>query len=168
MVKVCLAVVEPLAQLRQVHGCQFRDVLIPYLIRQCLAIQSLTMTFRTLTLCQELVGPLLSAAALVVLHDRLQVLDDAVEVNKVVTGRMHQVFVNAHTLQRAIENLVQGLFGNVFYLGLEVAFVFLQDGIYLPENHLVLIFPQRDDGTIVDVLLAVGDDLVKVYLVDVA
>ena len=81
---------------------------------------------------------------------------------------MHHLLVDAHRLQRTIEYLVEGFLGNVRHLGLQVAVVLVQDGVNLPEDHLVLIFAQGYDGTFVNAQLAVGDDLVEVYLVDVS
>ena len=54
------------------------------------------------------------------------------------------------------------------YRCFQVIFVGAQNGINLPENHLVLVFSKRSNTSVVDVLLAVGNDLVDVYLIDVA
>ena len=172
-----LHVVQPLAQLGQVHAGQLRDVLVAYPVGQRLAVQPLTVTLRTGTLGQELVGPLLAAGAVVVLHHRAQVFHHAVEIDEVVAGRVYQLLVDAHALQRTVENLVQRLVGNVLDGRLQVArpcvafahlFIFMQNGVNLPENHLVLILAQRHNATLMDAVLAVGNDLVQVYLVDVA
>jgi len=100
----------------------------------------LSLAFRTLTLGQELVGPFGCAGTVVVLHGRAQVFHDTVEIDKVVAGGVYQLFVDAYALQRAIENLVKRLLGNIVHLGLQVAVVFMQNGVNLPENHLVLVF----------------------------
>ena len=52
---------------------------------------------------------------------------------------MHQFLVNAHTFQRAIKNFVQCLVWNFLNSGFQSTLILMKDGIYLPENHLVLI-----------------------------
>ena len=126
------------------------------------------MTFRTLALGQKLVSPFLTTRALVVLHHRAQVFHDTVEVDEVVARRVYQFFGNADTLQRAIKNLVERLVRNILYLGLQVTVVLMQDGVNLPEDHLVFVFPQWYDAPFVDAMLAVGDDLAEIYLIDIS
>ena len=163
-----LTVVEPLAQLAEVHVGQFSDVLVPDLVRQGLAVQALPVTFRTLAFCQELLGPFLSAARLVVLHHRAQVFHHTVVVDEIVAGGMYQFLVDAHRLQRSVEYLVESLVRNIVDGSLDVTLVVMQDGSNLPEYHLVLIFAQRGDGSVVDALFPVGNHLAQVDLVDVA
>ena len=103
-------------------------------------MQALPMTLRTLTLRKELVGPFLSATALVIVHHRTQVFYHTVKLDEIVTRCMNQLLVDAYTLQRAIENLAQGFFRNICYLVLQVALILMQNGIYLPEYHLILVF----------------------------
>ena len=98
------------------------------------------MTLRTLCHSQELVGPLLAGCRIVVLHHLAQVLDDTVERNKIVAGGVYQLFVDAHVVERAIEYLLKGVLGDVFDGCLQRTFVFLQNGINLPEDHLILVF----------------------------
>ena len=81
---------------------------------------------------------------------------------------MHQFLINAHRFQRTVQYLAQGLLGDVFYPRLQVAVVLVQNGVNLPENHLVLVFSQWGNSTLVDALAAVRNDLVDIYLVDVS
>ena len=168
VVKVFLDVVEPLAQLGDIHISQLGNVLVPNPVRQCLAVQPLTVAFRALGLGQELVGPLLSGRGVVVLHDLTQVFDDAVECHKVVTRRVYQFLIDAHILQRSVEYLLQGLVGDVGNRGLQRTVKPFEDGVNLPENHLVLVFTQRRNTSFMDAQLAVGHDFGQVNLVDIA
>ena len=81
---------------------------------------------------------------------------------------MHQVLVDTNTLQRAIEYFVHRLVGDVGNGCLQVALVLMQDGVNLPEYHLVLILSKGYDTAIVDALLRVGNDLRHINLVDIA
>ena len=168
VVQVLFTLVQPCAQLVQVHRCQFGDVLVPDLIRQRLAVQSQAVTLGTFPFGQELVGPFLSARRVVVLHHRAQVFHHTVEIDEVVARRVHQILADAHRVQRAIEYLVHRFVGNVLYPRFQRTVILLQNGVNLPEYHLVLVFPQRCDTAFIDGVFAVGNDLVDVYLVDIS
>ena len=168
VVEVGFCIVEPLAQFAEVHVAQLRDVLVPDAVRQCLAVQAHAVTLRALALRQELVGPLGTGIAVVAFHHGAQVLHHAVVVDEVVAGGVNQILVDADALQRAVEDFVECLLGNVVDARLQVAVVLVENGVNLPEDHLALILAQRYDTAFVDALLAVGDDLREVYLVDVA
>ena len=73
---------------------------------------------------------------------------------------MYQLFVDAHGFECAVENLVEGILRNLLNGCLDVAFIVSKNGADLPENHLVLVFAQGYDATIVDGVLTVGNDLV--------
>ena len=177
VVEVFPHLIEPLAQFAEVHSRQLGDVLVPHLIRQCLAVEALAVAFRTLALGQKLLGPLLRTQrrptarrrrAVVIVHDGAQILDDTVVVDEIVAGGVYQILVDAYRLNGAIEYLVEGIVRDVLNGCLQVAVVVAEDGRYLPENHLVFVLAQRHDATLVDGQLAVGNNLGEVYLVDVA
>ena len=99
------------------------------------------MTFRTWAFSQKLIGPLLSTARIVAIHDRAQIFDDAIKVDEIIAGGMYQFLVNTHTLKGTVKNLVECLFGYIRNAGLDVAVVFMENSINLPEDHLILVFP---------------------------
>ena len=161
-------VVEPFAEFRNVHRGQLGNILVPDSVRKCLAVQSLTFALRALGLGQKLVGPLLSGSGVVVLHYIPQVLDDAVERYEVVAGSVNQFLVYTNVLQRAVEHLLQGIVRNVGEGCFQVTVIFFENGINLPEYHLVLVFSQGHNAAFVDALIAVGYHLLQVNLVDIA
>ena len=122
------------------------------------------MTFWAFALGHKLVGPLLSTRRVVVFHHVAQVFHHAVEAGEVVARGVNHLLVDAYLLERAVENLCQRLLRNVLDGGLQGAVVFLQYGVYLPEDELVLVFSQRDNRPFVDALTAVGYHLRQVNL----
>ena len=54
---------------------------------------------------------------------------------------MYQFLVDANRFERSVEDLVECLFGNLIDRCFYVTFLASKDGTYLPENHLVLVFP---------------------------
>ena len=158
--------VKPLTQFGDIHRGELGDVLVPYLIRQCLSVQTLTVALGALALGEELVGPFLSGGGVVVVHDVTQVFDDTVEGHEVVAGRVYQFFVDAYVLDSTVEHLTECLVRDILNRSLETIVVFLQNGVDLPEDHLVLVFAQWNDTAVVDVDLAVGDHFLQVDLVD--
>ena len=161
-----LHLVEPLAQLGDIHGGEFGNVLVPDAIGEGFAIQALTVALGALALGEELIGPLLSSGRVVVVHHVAQVLDDAVEGDEVVAGGVDEFLVDAHVLERAVQHLADGVVGQFGDGSLQRAVVLLQDGLHLPEDHLVLILTEGHDTTLVDALTAIGHDLREVDLVD--
>ena len=166
MVEVLLHLVEPLTQFGEIHRREFGDVLVPDTIGEGFTVQSLSVTLRALTFCKELVGPLLAGRTVIVVHHVAQVLDDTVERDIIVAGGVDKILVDAHVLQRAVKHFAKSLFGDVFDRCLQVKIIFLQDGLYLPEDHLVLVFPEGDDTAFVDALTTVGDHFREVDLID--
>ena len=140
-VHVAGSLVEPIAQLGDVHARQLGDVLVPYLVRERLAVEPHAVTFGTLGSGQELVGPLLPAGAVVVLHHVAQILDDAVELYEIVGRGVYEVFADAHVAQRTVHNLAHRLLRNGVDRRFQRTVVLVEDALYLPENHLVLVFP---------------------------
>ena len=122
------------------------------------------MTLRTFTFRQELLRPFLSVGTLVALHHVAQVFDDAVEGHEIVARRVNQFLVDAHILQRAIQNLVHGIVRNLFDGRVQRLIIFLEDSLNLPENQLVLVFSQGHDTPFADGGLAVGYHLAEVDL----
>ena len=160
-------VVEPLAEFAEVHRGKFGDVLVPDAVGERLAVEPLSVAFGALAFSQKLVCPFLSTGTLVVVHHVAQIFHHTVERYEIVARRMHQFLVDADGFQRTVQYLVERLVRNIVDGRLQVATVFLQDGINLPENHLILVFPQRGNGTVVDVQLAVGNHFLQVNLVDI-
>ena len=101
-VHVFLHMVGPFLQFCYVHACQFSNVLVPNLIRQCLTIQSLTMTFRAWSLSNELVCPLLSCTWIIVFHHCWKILDDTIEGNKVIGCGVNKLLCNLQLVQWTI------------------------------------------------------------------
>ena len=159
---------QPVSQLADVHIGQLGNVLIPYLIRQSLAVEALAVALRTGHFGQKLVGPLLPGRRIIVVHHSAQILHHAVEGHEIVARRVDEFFVYTHVLHRSVEYLAHGVGINVLHGRLDVEAVLMQNGIYLPENHLLLKLAQRQDGPFVDAQLVVGNNLLQVYLVDVA
>ena len=158
---------EPTVELTDIHLRQFTDILIPYLIRHRLTVQSAAVTLRTGGYGQELVGPFLTVLRLVFLHHVTQVLDDTVEGHEHITRGVYQLLADLHLTEGAVENLSHGLLGDILHRTLQRLVVFLQDSLYLPEEQLVLVFSQGHDGSVVDRYIPVGDHLVHVYLIDI-
>ena len=158
--------VEPEAELGEVHAGELGNVLVGEAVGEGFAVEALAVTLGTGAVGQELVGPLLGGAGVVVLDDGAQVLDDAVEGDEVVGRGMDKLLVDAHVLQRAIENLSQTLLGEFSDGRLERAVVTVQNGVNVPENHLRAILAEGYDGPVVDGERAVGYDLGEVYLAD--
>ena len=80
---------------------------------------------------------------------------------------MYQFLVNAYTIQRTVEYLVHTLVGNVGNRCFQVALILVQDGINLPEYHLVLVFSQWHNTAFVNVLLGVWNDFGHINFVDI-
>ena len=79
---------------------------------------------------------------------------------------MHLVFVDAYLFERAVHQFVDSVLGYVLERCLEVAVVFAEYRLYLPEDHLVLVFAQWCDGPLVDGESRVGYHLFHVHLAD--
>ena len=167
-VHVLFHLVAPLAQFREIHLTEVADILVPDLVRQRFAVEPLALTFGALTFGEELVGPFLSAGGIVVVHHVLQVFHHTVEGDEVVARRVHLLFGDFQVVERTVENFAEGVVGNILDAPFDVEVIVCQDGLYLPENHLVLVFSQRCDAAVVDGHRTVGNHLVEVYLVDVA
>ncbi len=163
-----LHVVEPLPEVGHVKRSHLRDVLAPYLVGQALLLQSSAMTLRALSFGQKLRGPLLRGRGVVVLHDGLEILDDTVEGHKIVARRAYDVLVDAYVLERTVQDLAHRLVRDVPAGRLQRAVVFLENGIDLPEDHLVFIFAQWRNGTVVYAHRVIGNHLLQVNLVDIA
>ena len=167
-VHVLFHLVAPLAQFREIHLTEVTDILVPDLVRQRFAVEPLTLTFGALTFGEELVGPFLSAGGVVVVHHVLQVFHHTVEGDEIVARRVHLLFGDFQVAERAVEDFAEGVVGNLLDASLDVEVIVCQNGLYLPENHLVLVFSQRRDAAVVDGHRTVGNHLVQVYLVDIA
>ena len=124
------------------------------------------MALWTFALGKELVCPLLSGSGVIVVHHVAQILDDAVKGDEVVAGSVDEVFADADVLKRAIEHLADGVVGEVCDGRLQFTVVLLEDGLHLPEDHLVLVLAKGNDAALIDALMAVWHDLRQVYLVD--
>ena len=81
---------------------------------------------------------------------------------------MDDLLGNLDVLERSVEHFVECILGNLVDGCLYGEVVFLQDGLYLPEHHLVLVVAERCNAALVDGERTVGDDLVDVDLVDIA
>ena len=98
-IEMFLYMIEPFAQLADIHSAEFGDVLIPDAIGQRLTVQSLSVTLRTLAFCQKLIGPFLTAGTLVALHDITQIFDDAIEPDEVIARCVNQFLVDTNLFQ---------------------------------------------------------------------
>ena len=126
------------------------------------------MTFGTGLDGKKLVCPFLTRGRVVAVDDILKVFDHTIIIGKEITRGVHQFLADAHTLKPAIENLVESLVGYILDRGLEGTLIIGQYGFYLPEYHGILVLAQWDNGSIVYAFVAIGDDLVEVYLVYIA
>ena len=79
---------------------------------------------------------------------------------------MNHFLVDAYIFKRTVEYLLQSIVWNLFYWCLQFTIVFLKYCIYLPENHLVFIFPKRNDTPLVDTQFLIRNNLIEIYLVD--
>ena len=79
---------------------------------------------------------------------------------------MDELLVDAHILERPVEHLADGVVGQFGDGGLQRVIILLQDGLHLPEDHLVLILAEGHDAPFVDAQTAVGHHLREVDLVD--
>ena len=161
-----LYLIEPFPQFGNVHRGKFRDILVPDTVGEGFAVESLTVALWTFTFCQKLVGPFLSGCGVVVVHHTAEVFDNTVESREIVAGCMHQFLLDADVLQGTVEDFPHGLVGDILDGGVEVIIVFLQQGVNLPEDHLVFVLAKGNNAALTDGLFAVGDDFFEVYLVD--
>ena len=168
VIHVACHLVHPCAEVTYVHLCNFRDVLVPDAVGQCFSVQAVAVALRAGACRHELVCPLLPGNRVVVVHYGSEVLHHTVERHKVVRRCMYHFFGYAHILQGSVHNLIHNLLRQLLYWGLYVKVMVLQDGIYLPEYHLVLVFSQWYDTAFVYAQVVVGNDLLQIYVVDVS
>ena len=81
---------------------------------------------------------------------------------------MYQLLIYSDGVQRTVEYLVQCLFRNIVYPGLDVAIKLLQDSLNLPKDHLVLEFSQRNDGSFMNAQLTIRNHFLQINLVDIS
>ena len=161
-----LHILQPVLQVCHIKVGHLRDILVPYSIRERFTIQTVSVTFRALHISKELVSPFLATVAFVVLHYILQVFHYTIKLHKVVAGGVDLFLVNFHSFERTIHNLAHRLLRNILNRSLQVTFIFLQDGLNLPENHLVLVFSKRNDSTCVNACLVIRNHLLQVDFAD--
>ena len=63
---------------------------------------------------------------------------------------MYQFFTDLYIFESAVENFVYCLLWDILEWGFQCTFIFLQYGIKLPEYHLVFIFAERNDSSLVN------------------
>ena len=164
-VKMLLRLVGPAAQLADVHFGKLAYVLVPYSVRQSLAVEALAAAFRTGAFGKKLLAPLSGIGTVIVVDNVLYVFHHSVEGRKPVVGGVCQFLVNLYVAYCAVKYLRHCLLGNLLDGSLQRAVVVVQNGVYLPEYHLVLVFSQWQDASGIYALLAVGHHLVHVNLV---
>ena len=116
----------------------------------------------------KLVGPFLAGSAFVILHHLLQIVDDAVVGTEVVGGGVYLLHRNLHVFERTIEYFLHRILWNLGDGCLQTETVLFEQSLYLPENHLILVFAERHDASLVYAETVVGDNLLEVYLVHLA
>src|SRR5574344_135504 len=126
------------------------------------------MAFGTLAGGEKLVCPFLSTGTVVVVHDRAEILDHTVEGDEIITRRVYQFGTDADILEGTVKYLVEGIFGQITDGCLQIALILLKYGTDLPEYHLVLIFSEWNDGSVVNTDLIVGYNLVEIYLIQIS
>ena len=126
------------------------------------------MTLRTYARGEKLRRPLLARGGFVIAHHVGEIFDNSIEGDKIIARSVHYALVDANSLQRTIHHFVDSLAGYILIWSLEVATVFLENGIYLPEYHLVLVFTQRSYGPVVNAKVLVGYHFLQVDLVHYA
>ncbi len=158
----------PVVQLTDIHGRQLRDVLSCNQKVERLFVEPLPPAVRAGHRLGKLLGPLLGGSRAFAFLQHLYVFHQTLVGHIIVRRSVHQLRLDAHAVHAAIEYFVQRLLGQFPHGRLHRGVVFLQQSIYLPENHAVLVFSQRKDGPFVDRQVAVGNHLVHVYQADVA
>ena len=158
-------VLQPLLQFVDVEVRHLRYVLVPDLIGQRLSFQPHALALGALASGQKLVGPLLCILRIVVVHHLTQIFDNPLEGHEVVARCVNEFLVDAHVFERAVEHFVHHFVGNLLHGSLQCAFIFFEQCRNLPEYHLVFVFAERHDGTLIDAELVVGNHLFQVNLV---
>ena len=138
--EMILDLIEPVAQQVDVEIADLTDVLVPNAIGEGFLLQSFAVADGALLVSQKLRRPFLSGGTVIALDERAQVFHDAVKGHEVVRRGVHLVFVDADLFERAVHQFVDSVLGYVLKRCLEVAVVFAEYRLYLPEDHLVLVF----------------------------
>ena len=63
---------------------------------------------------------------------------------------MNNVFINAYVFQSTIKNFINSLSLNILIGCFQCTIVLFQYGVYLPENHLILVFSKRNNSSFID------------------
>ena len=165
-VEMLLDVEHPVIKLADVHRGKLVYVLVMDAEAQCLAVEPRPATVGTDGRAGKLFGPFLLGGGCVAVLEHLYVLHQPFIGGEVVGRSMEQRTLYLDSLIRAVEYLVDGLFGQLVDRSLQRRFILLQQRVDLPEYHDVLILPQRDNGSFIDRQATVGDDFVDIYQVD--
>ena len=160
-------VFNPVAQLADVHRRQLGDVLVVQPEVQRLAVEARPTALGAHGTREKLACPLLCRAGggLVLLH--LDILHQTVKGKEVIAGGQ-RLGAQVQALVGTVEDVVQGLLGQLLERCVKGAAIFFTDSLDLPENLHILVFSQGQDAATPDGLLHVGHDLVTVNEVDIA
>ena len=145
----------------------FRNILVPNSIIKSLLLQPLAMTLRTFRLSKKLVGPFLSIQRGFAVHDRFQIFHYAIIFHEVVSRSLHKILRDTNVLHTSIKHLVERFLWNIPDGSLQVAVILMQNGVDLPEYHLVLIFSKWRDGTLVNAQFVIGYHFFQVDPIDI-
>ena len=83
---------EPIEQFVDIEGCNFRDILIPDAIGERFLFQAHTVTFWAIYGGDKLICPLLSCSRVIILHDFVEIVDNAIVCTDIV-GRGFCLFL---------------------------------------------------------------------------
>ena len=157
---------KPVIELVNIHISKFADILIPYSIRKSLLVKATTFTLRTFHHSHELISPFLGRGRIVVLYHLTKIFHNALILGEVIGTRLGNLFRNPDTIQTSIEHLTKSILRNIGNWSLYLAIIFCKKGIYLPKDHLVLIFSQRGYSTVINRKRSIRNNLLHVNLVD--
>jgi len=121
---------------------------------------------RALLVGKELRSPFLSGGTVIALYQRAQVFHDAIESHEVISGGVYLLLINADLFQRAVHQFIDSLLGDILKRSLDVTVILLQNRLDLPEDHLIFVFSQRSNGTLMNRQLRVRNHLLHVNLAD--
>ncbi len=164
---VIVQVLDPVAQLADVHRRQLGDVLAVEPEVERLAVESGAATLGTHNPREELPRPLLGGAGggIILLH--LDVLDQAIKGEEIVAGG-ECLGAQVQALVGAVEDVVQRFLGQLTQGSVERAVIFLTNRGQLPKDLDIPVFAQRQDAAATNAQRHVGHDFLTVDEVDIA
>ena len=132
---------QPFVQFADVHRCKLINVFIVNTEIERFLVQACTLTFRTNVCLCKLVGPLLCGSRCIFVLHQLNVFHNSIVCHKIIGRCMDETAFYFQTLIGAVQDIIDGIFGQFGYRSFQGCIVLLQQSLQLPEYHGILIFP---------------------------